>query len=267
MRRPRPGFTLVELVVGMAIMAILTVAFAGFLRSVNRAAVSAQASAEGQEDVRQGLDKLESAMLCANEITVASATLVEFICDIDETPGYDRKALTVNGLPRYLDADRDGDAYAVVPSSAQWQVGFDLKDDDEDGDGKVDLRKRVFLSSGAIWLDLSVDEQPWGGAHLVELMPHVSTFTLAYFGSKANLLGRSIDLDGDGVITAAEMDAALAPRGQGNADGALDTPGELSYVTQIHILLGWSPSGGGASAYESESDVYPPLLPLKPDAL
>lgn len=260
------GYTLVELVIGMSIMAIVTAGFAGFLRSVNRAAVSARKSTEGQETVREALDKLEGALLCANQVTVASATLVEFICDIDETPGYDRAALTSRGVPRYLDPDRDDDAYAIVPSSAQWQVGLNIKDDDEDGDGKVDLRKRVYLSGGALWLDLSVDEAAWGGAHLVKLMPNVSTFTLSYFGNKANLLGKQIDLDNDGVVTAAEIDAAGPPQGQGNGNGSLDTPGELSYLTQVRVNVGWSPNGKGASVYQGETDVYPPLLPLKPDS-
>ncbi len=262
----RRGLTLVELVVGMAVMAILTVAFAGFLRGVNQATTSAQKQAEGQEEVREGLDKIESALMCANEVTVADGSLIEIICDISDTPGYNSNAITMHGLPRYLDPDPDGDAFALMPSSAQWQVGFALKDDDEDGDGKIDLKRRVYLSGSKLLMDYSVDEQAWG-SHVTTLMTDVSTFTISYFGNKQNLLGKNIDLNGDGIISASEMDAAVPPQGQGNDDGVLDTSGERSYITQLHITVGWSPNGQGAAVYEGETDVYPPLLPLKPDSI
>ena len=52
-------------------------------------------------------------------------------------------------------------------------------------------------------------------------------------------------------------------RSGGNGNGVLDTQTERSYITQIHIVLGSTYMTTGSSEYTLESDVYPPLLPLK----
>ena len=256
--RGRRGFTLTEAVLATAVTAILVVAFSGFLASVMRTATTEVNQTQAQEQARLGLMRLEENLVHANEIQIASATFVQYIVDLDQSPDYDPNGdLNGDGVPNYRDPDRDGDASLLLPATAQWQAGFDLKDDDEDGDGKIDVREQLYFKNGALWFDKSVDEAPWGGRYLKKIAAHVSTFTFTYYGNKANPLGASIDGDNDGVISATEIDAA------GNASGVLDTAAEMRYLTSARISLGVDWNGDGKSEFRTETDVYPPLLPLK----
>jgi prepilin-type N-terminal cleavage/methylation domain-containing protein len=257
-----PGVTLVELMIGLAIMAAAVAGFSTLLRSIITATTGAQTKGEAQEETRQALSRIEGALIHANEIQVASATYVQFIADIDQSPDYDPNAdWDADGLPNYRDGDRDGDAGQLLPAASQWRAGYNLKDDDEDGDGQIDVRQRIYLSAGSVWLQTSRNGAAWGPGR--RLMAGVSTFTLTYWGNKANNLGRSIDLNGDGIISAAEMDLAGPPGGMGNQNGALDTKNERRYITTIRLTLGSDKNKDGKTDYVVETDVYPPLLPLK----
>jgi type II secretory pathway pseudopilin PulG len=257
-----PGVTLVELMIGLVIMAAAVAGFSTLLRSIITATTGAQTKGEAQEETRQALSRIEEALVQANEVLVASATYVEFVADVDQSPLYDRNAdWDADGVPNYRDGDRDGDAGQLLPAASQWRTGYNLKDDDENGDGQVDVRQRIYLSGGAVWLQTSLDGAVWGSGR--RLMTSVSTFTLSYFGNKANNLGRNIDLNGDGIISAAEMDLAGPPGGMGNQNGALDTDNERRYITTIRLTLGSDKNKDGKTDYVVETDVYPPLLPLK----
>jgi len=106
-------------------------------------------------------------------------------------------------------------------------------------------------------------------------MNNVSTFTLTYWGNKANALGRGVDLgnDGlaatgdagekDGVISAIEMDMVAPSAGMGNRNGKLDTTNERRYITDIRVKLGSDKNRDGKTEYAVETDIYPLLLPLK----
>ncbi|MBI5239729.1 MAG: prepilin-type N-terminal cleavage/methylation domain-containing protein [Elusimicrobia bacterium] len=262
MKRSSRGVTLTELMIGVAIMGVAVAAFGTLLRSVITATTGAQTKGEAQEETRQALSRIEETLVQANEVKVASAAYVEFVADIDQSPAYDRSAdWDADGIPNYRDGDRDNDAQQLLPAATQWRAGFNLKDDDEDGDGQVDVRQRIYLSGGTVWLQTSLDGAAWGAGR--QLMTSVSTFTLSYFGNKANNLGRNIDLDGDGVISASEMDMAGPPGGMGNQNGVLDTDNERRYVTAIRLSLGSDKNQDGKTDYVVETDVYPPLLPLK----
>ncbi|MDE2290884.1 MAG: prepilin-type N-terminal cleavage/methylation domain-containing protein [Elusimicrobia bacterium] len=266
MKGSRRGHTLVELVVGMAIMLIVCGAFAMLLRTLVTSTVAVSGGAQGEEQSRQALQRIEDLLSHANQIQVASSTFVQYIVDIDQSPNYDPNALGAGGIPNYRNPDRDGDANQLVAAADQWKVGYNLKDDDEDGDGKIDVEERIYLSGTDLWSDMSVDEAPWGGRYLKRIATDVSTFTLTYFGSKANSLGKNIDLNGDGIVTAAEIDAAVPPVGMGNADGALDTADEMLYVTSVRVRLGLDVNKDGKTDEEVETDVYPPMLPLKAES-
>lgn len=263
MTRPlgRRGVTLTELMIATALMALIAVAFASFLRYATRAAVTEGHLARGQEAAREGLEKMELALVHANEITIASATLVEFITDIDQSPFWDPNAIGAGGIPAYRNPDVDGDAAVIQPSSAAWRSGFNLTDDDDDNDGNIDVVQRIYLSSGAVYRDMNLNGAGWG-RRVTRLLADVSTFTLTYWGSKANLLGKSIDTNGDGVISASEMDCD--PNGGGNCNGVLDLQVERNYITTIRVDLGVDADRDGKTDYSIETDVYPPLLPLKP---
>lgn len=269
------GFTLIEMVIGMTIMMILCLAFASLLKYLTKATVAVGTAGWAQEETRQALMKLEHALIHLNEVRVASGTFVEFVADMDQSPGYDPQGdADLDGIPNFRDGDRDADIDLLLPAAAQWRGGFNLLDDDEDGDLQIDVLRQLSLSNGEIWLDTSLNGAPWGGRRQ-RLATNVSTFTLAYFGNKAGSLGKAIDLgedgnagtgdagENDGVISAREMDMALPPAGMGNRNGELDLKNERRAITEIRIRLGLDRNRDGKTDYAVETDVYPPLLPLK----
>jgi prepilin-type N-terminal cleavage/methylation domain-containing protein len=257
----RRGVTLAEMMVAMAILGIISIAFAGFLKYALRTAVVENTQAQGQEAVRQGLELAEAALIHANEITIASSTLVEFIADADQSPFWNRNALDCGGVPYWRSTDVDCDAATLAIPADAWKSGFNLTDDDDDGDGNVDVRERIYLQNGALYRDMSLNGAAWGG-RVVKLLPNVSTFTLTYWGSKGNQLGAAIDTNADGAISQSEMDCAAG--GGGNCDGSLDLQIELSYITSVRLSVGVDGNKDGTTEYKVDTDVYPPLLPLKP---
>lgn len=269
------GVTLPELMIGMALLSVMVVGFSGILRFSVQTTLKSRTQGEAQEDVRQALMRIEEALAHANEVRLASATLVEFVCDADQGPFYNEDAdPDADGIPNFRDADRDGDAQLLLPAATQWQAGFNLKDDDEDGDGQVDVVRRIYLSGTEVRMDTSLNGSPWG-ARVVRLLARASTLSFGYFGNRANILGRQIDLGGDGlagtvdagendgIISSAEMDAVVAPAGMGNRNGLVDTVNERRYLTSIRVTLGSDRDRDGRTDYVVETDVYPPLLPLK----
>jgi len=262
--RGRPGVTLIELMIAMALLGLITVSFASFMRSLLKTGMTVKVQAQGMETVRQGLEYAGLELSHVNQIAISSATMVEFIADIDHSPSWNPNGDTDgDGIPNSRDPDTDGDAGTILPPATRWRAGCNLTDDDEDGDGKIDLKERLYFSSGALWQDMSVNEQVWG-SHVRKLLPDVSSFTFTYWGNKANQLGMNCDLNGDGIVSAAEIDACVPPGGAGNNNGRLDTAGELSYVTTIRMNLSVDVNHDGKNEYSLETDVYPPLLPLKP---
>jgi len=244
----------------MLALAILTTISAGLallVKSMTKAITKETTSMQAGEQVRQALEKAELALVHANQITVASSTFVEWIADIDQSPNYDPNAFGTNAakpqtVRNYLNPDRDGDASTIGSAANSWQYGYNLKDDDEDGDGNIDVKERLYLSSSSLYLDMSVNGSTWGAHYLKQLYVNVSTFTLTYYGSYANIevgLGKNIDSKGNYVIDWSDMSSQSSP---------------LSYITQIHIRLGSSYMTGGGSEYTIESDVYPPMLTIKP---
>lgn len=259
----RRGVTLVEMVVASAILGVVAIAFSTFLRHAASASVKGTAAAAGQEETRQGLARLERELVHASRIISATPTLVEFVVDIDRAPGWDRNGdPDGDGIPNWRDTDVDGDAQAIQPSSAAWRTGFNLTDEDDDNGGSVDMRVRIYLASGTLWLDSSVNEAAYG--RRAALLADVSTFTFSYWGSKANSLGANIDLNNDGDVSAAEMDAVPAPAGAGNANGGLDLQAERDYITTVRLDVGVDTNRDGSTEYRIETDVYPPLLVLRP---
>ena len=273
------GWTLAELMVGMAIMLVACGAFASLTKYLYTHVTKASNTAYSQEDMRQALSLLERALVHANEIQASSNTFVEFVMDIDHSSSYAKGGdIDGDGIPNYRDADRDGDAQIIQPSTAAWRVGFSLEDDDEDGDGKRDVRRRLYWSSSTreLFLDMSVNEGTWGGARLKRIAVNVSTFSLAYFGNKANTLGKNIDCgsDGvcptagggnnDGIIDATEMDKTDAANGGlGDKNGKLDTSAERSYITMVRVHLGLDRNKDGTAESTITTDIFPPLMPLK----
>lgn len=264
MSRRERGFSVMEMMVATAIMAVASLAFANLLRYVMLATTVARNQGLAQEDTRQALAKIETALIHANEIRVASSTCVEFVVDLDRSPLYDPQGdPDGDGIPNFRDTDRDNDAHLLLAATQQWRIGFNLKDDDEDGDARTDVRQRLCLAGRELWLDTSVNEAGWGGPYRRRVATEVSTFTLTYHGNRANDLGKSIDADNDGSVSAAEMDGVLPPLGMGNGNAALDLANERRYITSVRLHMAVDKNRDGRNDYALETDVYPPLLPLK----
>lgn len=273
MRSPERGTTLTELMLAVAVLSVIAVGVSGLLKYTGIAVGRAQTTGQAQEETRQALMLIEDALIHANEVRVASATYVQFVLDVEHVPGYDPNADgDGDGVPDFRDGDRDGDVQLLLPAASQWQAGYNLKDDDEDGDGLIDMEGRLYLSGRSLLYETRVNEGAWGGRR--PLLNEVSTFTLTYWGNRANPLGQQIDLgangtavadagQGDGVISSVEMDAVLAPSGMGNRNGALDLANERRYITSIRLALAVDRNKDGKDDYALETDVYPPLLPLK----
>lgn len=273
MRSPERGTTLTELMLAVAVLSVIAVGLSGLLKYTGIAVGRAQTTGQAQEETRQALMLIEDALIHANEVRVASATYVQFVLDIEHAPAYDPNADgDGDGVPDFRDGDRDGDVQLLLPAAAQWRAGYNLKDDDEDGDGLIDLEGRLYLSARSLFYETRVNEGAWSGRRA--LLNEVSTFTLTYWGNRANPLGQQIDLgangtavadagQGDGVISSVEMDAVLAPAGMGNRNGALDLANERRYITSIRLALAVDRNKDGKDDYALETDVYPPLLPLK----
>jgi len=264
-KTPRRGWTLTELLLATAIMSIVSVGFASLLKYVVKATTASRNVGQGQEEVRQGLAKVERILVHANEVLVASQTFVEFALDIDQGPSYSKDAdADGDGVPNYRDGDRDNDVSVIDAATAAWRYGYNLKDDDENGDRKSDCRGRIWwsLADRKLYFDMSVDEDAWGGRQQT-LMLNVSSFTLTYFGNKANKLGLGIDANGDGIISQNEMDSVVASAGLGDNNGKLDTKNEKRFITTLRLYLSADSNRDAKTDYGVETDVYPPLLPLK----
>lgn len=272
----RRGVTFVELMIGMAMLGIIVTAFAGLLSVTARTANKVQTQTAAQEQLRQAFQRAERALVHANEVRTASSTFVEFTCDIDRAPDYDPDGdLDGDGIPNRRDGDRDDDTMSLFPSTAQWRIGFNLEDDDEDGDLQVDVVLRLYLSGGALWLDTSVNGSAWGGSRLTRLGVDISTLTFTYWGDKSNTLGMNLDRGNDGIagtgdagendgaISQTEMDMVVAAAGMGNRSGTLDLANERRYITSVRIYMGADRSKEAGTDHVIETDVYPPLLALK----
>lgn len=274
MNNAENGTTLTELMMAVAVVGVVAIGLSGLLKYTGIAVSRAQNTGQAQEETRQALMLIEDALIHANEVRAASAACMEFALDIEHSPAYDPDGdWDGDGVPNFRDGDRDSDVQLLLPAATQWRAGYNLKDDDEDGDGQLDMEGRLCLSGRSLIRETRVNGGAWSGRRA--LLNEVSTFTLTYWGNRANPLGQQIDLgadgvggtadagENDGVIAAIEMDAVPPPAGMGDRDGVLDLANERRYITSIRLALAVDRDKDGKNDYALETDVYPPLLPLK----
>jgi hypothetical protein len=107
------------------------------------------------------------------------------------------------------------------------------------------------------------------------LFTNISTFSLVYYGSKQENLGRNIDLgndgvaatadagENDGIITQREIDWVQAATGHGNRSGMIDTANEKKYITTIYVKMAQDRNKDGQPDYTLDTQLAPPLLPIK----
>lgn len=269
----KKGATLVEVFITIGILSIVLVSFGVLLKVMMRTTVSSWISTQGTLK-RQILSvSFESDIYSANEISSATATTIQFICDYNRTPNYDPDANSVRSIAAFgagtgalmsnkLDTDIDGDAHDTPTAGQGWKKGTNLKDDDDDNEGHIDMRMKVWVSSGILYKDYSVNEEPWG-LHQSKVSDGIIAWQFSYFGSKDSQLGlfhgATIDSNGDGIITSTEIDAVA-----GNNNGSLDIKNELVRITSIRIHADLDSNKDGKKDATYDVEINPPLLAVKP---
>jgi prepilin-type N-terminal cleavage/methylation domain-containing protein len=271
----RNGFTLTEMIVYVAILSIAVAMFSKFMTGFIKTAKTSESGMLGSAELRLALARMEGDLYEANEFSGVSRTSVTFVCDMLKNPGWDPDAdADGDGVPNIKDTDADGDAQQKfsLPRDGQWRAGYNLEDDDEDNDGRRDVRVQVYYSSGAVYRALSVNEGAW---QVSRLAASVSSFTFTFYGSKREDLGKNIDLgadgaastgdagEADGMISEREMDWVLPPAGHGNRSGGLDTADERKYITSAAVYMETDANHDGHVDAHLGTEILPPLLPLK----
>ncbi len=275
-RRGKRGWTLTELVVTAAVLGIVFLVIVKFFSLSTREVSGQQQKTDAFEKLRQVFfTKIEPDLMEANEIVLAESQKIIFITDSNRMPQYDPDGdIDGDGISNIADPDDDNDSNLILPPTAQFRAGYDLKDDDEDGDGKIDMEVCYYLSGGILFRDFSYDGEGWGN-HIEELLDGITYLNFVYWGSKKEDLGKNIDLgndgiadtsdegEGDGLISAEEIDMVPPPTGHGNRDGSLDTKDELRYIVSVYVEIGYDKNGDGLEEARLKTELAPPLLVLK----
>lgn len=255
------GATLTELMVASAIMGIIVIGLVGFYNYAARSLVATDTKSQADVSLRFAFSKVETALLNTNSFEVATSTFVQFIADLTTDDGYSETAdPDGDGIINIQDPDDDNDATLVQPSTAQWKIGYDLKDDDDDNDNQVDMRWRIYTSTNArdLFLDYSKNGEAWGGHVSKILSQMISTSVFTFYGSKDDLLlagGAALDTNGDGLVSFSEMDTS--------GNGFLDTSAERNRITAISVSLDRDGNGDGKADGSLSLEVLPPSLYLK----
>lgn len=276
-RRSRPGVSLLELIIYIAIISIAMAAFARYFAGFSKTAKKAENEMKGSFDMRLLMARVEDDLYEANQIEAVSISSITFRCDMVKAPGYPLDGdFDADGITNIKDTDEDNDASQKfsLPAAQQWQAGYDLEDDDDDNDGQVDVRLSIYYSAPEkkVYRALYVN----GGAPAIkELSARISSFTFTCYGSKREDLGRNIDLgndglpgtgdagEGDGIISEREIDWVQAPVGHGDRSGRVDTAGELKYITSVAVYAEADANADGKTDSMLGTEIMPPLLALK----
>ena len=270
------GITITEMLVTTAVFALIVAASGHFFSTTSKNVYKQQKKTEALEKLRQVFSVyMEPDLTEANEIVEAGSHSIIFIVDSNRMPSYDPDAdPDGDGIVNLKDPDDDNDASLILPPTAQFRAGYDLKDDDETGDGLIDMRVKYYLSGAAVYKDVSYNEQAWGG-NVKKLLDGITYFNIVYWGAKKEDLGKNIDLgndgeagtsdegEGDGLISAREIDWVEPPIGHGDRSGAIDTENEFRYVASVYMEMAYDKNGDGVEDARLSTELSPPLLILK----
>lgn len=234
------GFTLVELAIAAAIMGVIALVIANVFLKSSQIVTDTDQRTRTDSALRAAMDKVETTLLNANYFDVALTTEVIFRTDSNTDSNYQPYGdIDGDGIFNLNDPDDDNDATQIQPSSAQWRIGYDMKDDDEDGDNQIDMRWRIRLSTAQkiLYRDYSRNGEPWG-SHEETLLTHVvSTPVFTFYGSRNTLLCQTCgttDTNNDGIITAAEIDTVA---NGGNGNGKINGSTETAKIVTIEVYL------------------------------
>lgn len=274
----RKGVSLVELMVYVAVMSIAIVGFARYFGGFFKGAKTAEHRIQASAELRSLFSQLSDGLYAANQFAGVSASSVTIICGAEEMPSFNPDGDSDgDGVPNIRDTDDDGDAAQrfSLPADQQWRVGYDLEDDDDDNDGRLDCLMSFYYvpAERAVYRSAVFNAGP---PQVKRLAVNISSFSFAAYGSKREDLGRNIDLgndgmpgtadagEGDGSISAREIDwVRPAQGGHGNRSGAVDVAGELRYVTTLEIYAEVDYNSDGKPDAFLRRQISPPLVPLK----
>ncbi|MCD6423851.1 MAG: hypothetical protein J7L42_07035 [Elusimicrobia bacterium] len=272
----RKAWTLVEMTVASAVLLIVFLVIVKFFTLSTKNVVDEQIKTDAFEELRQVFfNDIEPDLMEANEILDASQNRIIFIVDSNRMPQYDPQGdIDGDGIVNLMDPDDDNDSNLILPPTAQYQAGYDLKDDDEDGDKKIDMEVTFYLTGNTLFRDVSYNEEGFGN-HIKKLLDNVTFLNFVYWGSKKEDLGKNIDLGNDGIagtddegeddglISETEIDMVAPPTGHGNQNGSIDTEEERMYIASIYLEIGYDKNGDGVEDARLKTELSPPLLVLK----
>lgn len=172
--RRRPGLTLAELVVSMAIMSIIFLGMAGAMMLATRAIPAGDGPAENVEDARETLGRLTEELRVAVEITERTATSITFTLndrDGDGLPEVIRYSWIGAGSP--LTRLHNGVATNVLEDVHQFDLGYELTDVAEEYPGPPVTSSEVELARALSdnVQDFRVTADDWIGQHLRPDLP------------------------------------------------------------------------------------------------
>lgn len=274
------GLTLAELVVTSFVIGLMAVVVSLFVTQTVRSLTRSSARQQGQDLVRHGMVILERDFNDMTEIRQADLTTLEFYMDSRRAPWHNSNADTDgDGLANRSDPDDDGDAleagwfdgdgrgilsFANAPAAVPWHAGFDLDDDDENGDGKRDVicRYRYLASSQAIVADFRYDEGAWTEEKTI--LTRVTNFVFDYRGSLDTLQGVPVgaaDTNNDRLLSWDEMEDLDGTPGPGGT--ILTNFNERRYITIVSVNYRVKANPKIDVLTPIRTEMSPPLLATK----
>ncbi len=260
------GLSLTEMIFALAIMSIIVLGLGHLLKTTSWFTVQTDQRVKADIDLRGAIDKLETTLINANQFQVARTTEIIIIADCMTDPNYQPYADSEgDGILNINDPDDDNDATLIQPSSAQWKSGYDIKDDDENGDNQVDMRWQIRFDTATkiLYRDYSRNNEAWGN-HLETLLTNVvSTPIFTFYGSLNSdiILSTITDLNSDGLITDGDINALA---NGGNNNFTIEGSTELSRITTIGVYLDKDDVDGDRLVDSHLSvEIMPPLLYIK----
>ncbi len=264
------GFTLVEVLIAAGLSAILGLVMWRMLRTAAAATYQTDVRIRSDAELRGAMDRIETLLLNANAFTVATSTEVRFISDLNTAPDYAASLdFDGDGFPNSDDPDMDNDATLIQPPTAQWKIGYNLKDDDDDADNQIDMVWKIGLSTRAgqpnksVTVDYSKNGEPWGGHEQVLIPNVISTGVFNFYGSENEFLSpgaTTYDTNNDGLVSVQEIDA---PANGGNGTGRIDNAAELKAIVTAALSIDVDANRDGKPDASMSTEIMPPMLYLK----
>lgn len=209
MTRDESGFTLIETLVAIALLAILSVGFYQVMFSAVRGSDNTQQVAQISQEARTGMNRIIRDTRAANDIITASSTSYRIWTDYD--------------------LDDLVDTYEYI------QYAY--------ASGQLTITPLTVPSGGNPSLFTGTETTLTGESSAVLVNNAGQIGTAPVFSYASNFL--SFDTNGNGEVTSAELDATT---GVGNNNGAVDGL-ELKYVSDVNYAFSVTVSGRTSNFY------------------